>query len=269
MNRLKVLFLCTGNSARSQMAEALLRNVAGDDFEVFSAGTEPTKVHPQTLAVLEKSGILNADIRSKHVSEFQGLDFDYVISLCDKARLECKTYPISGKRMDWNFEDPIYRDGPHPFETTLNEISGRIAMFVLIETKQRLPKVELDPTKFFKSLTDEVRLRCLMLIQYEGELCVCEMMAALDDIQPKVSRHLALLRKNGLLVDRRQGQWMYYRINPDLPTWAKSVLANTTDNNVGFIEESIRKLNAMSDRPNREQEQRNSSLENKHVSNIY
>tara|TARA_R110002049_G_scaffold105182_2_gene251956 strand:- start:751 stop:1521 length:771 start_codon:yes stop_codon:yes gene_type:complete len=251
MKKRKVLFLCTGNSARSQMAEVLLRNIAGDDFDVFSAGTQPTEVHPQTLAVLEKFGITKDDIRSKNVSELQDQNFDYVISLCDKARLECKTYPISGKRMDWNFEDPVYRSGPNPFETTLNELSGRVSMFVLIETKKQVPKVEFDPIQFFKSLTDEVRLRCLMLIQYEGELCVCEMMAALDDIQPKVSRNLALLRKNGLLVDRRQGQWMYYRINPDLPTWAKSVLAETTENNVGFIEDSIRNLNAMGERPNR------------------
>ena len=203
------------------------------------------------LAVVEKFGITKKDLRSKSVSEFDGCDFDYVISLCDKARLECKNYPISGKRMDWNFEDPVYRNGSHPFETTLNEISARVSMFVLVETKKRSPASVLDPIQFFKSLSDEVRLRCLMLIQYEGELCVCEMMAALEDIQPKVSRHLALLKKNGLLVDRRQGQWMYYRINPDLPAWAKSVLASTTDNNVGFIEDSIRKLNTMGDRPNR------------------
>ncbi len=251
MQKRKILFVCTGNAARSQMAEALLRNMAGDDFDVFSAGTKPAGVHPQTLAVLNKIGITKEGLRSKSVSEFRGNDFDFVISLCDKARLECKTYPTSGKRMDWNFEDPVYRDGPNPFEATLNEISGRISMFVLIETKKVLPQVELDPVQFFKSLTDEVRLRCLMLIQYEGELCVCEMMEALEDIQPKISRHLALLRKSGLLVGRRQGQWMFYRINPDLPAWAKSVLAETTENNVGYIESSIQNLNAMGERPNR------------------
>ena len=251
MKKRKVLFLCTGNSARSQMAEVLLRNMAGEDFDVYSAGTQPTDIHPQTIAVLEKFGITKDKIKSKNVSEFNGQHFDYVISLCDKARLECKDYPISGKRMDWNFEDPVFRTGPSPFETTLNELSGRVSMFVLVETKKRPPKIELDPIQFFKSLTDEVRLRCLMLIQYEGELCVCEMMTALNDIQPKVSRNLALLRKNGLLIDRRQGQWMYYRINPDLPAWAKTVLAETTENNVGFIEGSIQNLNAMGERPNR------------------
>ncbi len=111
--------------------------------------------------------------------------------------------------------------------------------------------MSLDPVTFFKSLSDEVRLRSLMLIHYEGELCVCEMKAALDEIQPKVSRHLTLMKKNGLLLDRRQGQWMFYHINPDLPSWAKSVISEATENNVAFIQESLAKLDAMTDRPPR------------------
>ena len=251
MKKRKVLFLCTGNSARSQMAEVLLRYMAGESFEVFSAGTAPAEVHPKTFAVLENFGIFTNELRSKHVSEYTGLQFDYVITLCDKARLECEAYPSTGKRMDWHFEDPVQRSGPNPFETTLNEINSRVSMFVLLETRKQAPEEKLNPIQFFKSLTDKVRLRCLMLIQYEGELCVCEMMEALQDIQPKVSRHLALLRKSGLLADRRQGQWVFYRINPNLPDWAKSVLATTTDNNVGFIAESIRNLHAMGERPDR------------------
>jgi len=247
----KVLFVCTGNSARSQIAEALLRNVAGDSFEVYSGGTTPTGVHPQTTTVLKKFGISQTDLRSKSIAEFEGQTFDYVISLCDKARYECSAYPINGKRMDWIFEDPASREGIIPFENTLNEIERRIAVFVLLETQQQVPPIELDPIQFFKSLTDEVRLRCLMLIQYEGELCVCELMEALNDIQPKVSRHLALLRKSGLLIDRKQGQWVFYRINPDLPKWAKTVLSETTESNVGFIEESIRNLSKMGERPKR------------------
>ena len=127
-------------------------------------------------------------------------------------------------------------------------------MFVLIETKKTPKPLELDPIQFFKSLTDEVRLRCLMLIQYEGELCVCEMMAALEEIQPKVSRHLALMKKSGLLVDRRQGQWMYYRVNPELPSWAKTVISEATENNVAFIESSLRRLESMGERPERQRE---------------
>ncbi|TNC81519.1 MAG: ArsR family transcriptional regulator [Oleiphilus sp.] len=252
MAKQKVLFVCTGNSARSQIAEVLLRNAAGDLFDVYSAGTDPQEIHPETVRVLEKFGESASELRSKDISEFAGWDFDYVISLCDKARQECRSVPSTGKKLEWSFEDPQFRACTSPFEVTLNEISNRISMFVLIETRKKPKPLELDPIQLFKSLSDEVRLRCLMLIQYEGELCVCEMMAALDEIQPKVSRHLALLKKNGLLVDRRQGQWMFYRINPELPCWAKTVLSEATENNVAFITQSLRRLEAMGDRPQRQ-----------------
>ncbi|ABC27415.1 predicted transcriptional regulator [Hahella chejuensis KCTC 2396] len=79
----------------------------------------------------------------------------------------------------------------------------------------------MDPLQLFKCLSDETRLRSLLLIQQEGELCVCELTAALDEIQPKISRHLAQLRKCGLLLDSRQGQWVFYRVNPALLAWVE------------------------------------------------
>lgn len=87
----------------------------------------------------------------------------------------------------------------------------------------------IQPVQFFKSLADETRLRCVAVLQRRGELCVCELTQALQMSQPKISRHLALLRSNGLLLDRRQGIWIYYRINPDLPTWAHSVIRHAVD----------------------------------------
>jgi len=77
--------------------------------------------------------------------------------------------------------------------------------------------MEIDPEDLFKALADPTRLRCLMLLSMERELCVCELTHALDEIQPKVSRHLASLRDQGIVRDRRQGQWVYYRLNPELP----------------------------------------------------
>lgn len=85
----------------------------------------------------------------------------------------------------------------------------------------------LDPDTFFKALADPTRLRCLMLLEGEGELCVCELVHALDLAQPKVSRHLGVLREAGLVLDRRAGLWIHYRINPRLPDWAASVLRAT------------------------------------------
>jgi len=84
--------------------------------------------------------------------------------------------------------------------------------------------MNIQLSHFFQLLSDETRLRSLLLIQQEGELCVCELVHALDLIQPKVSRHLATLRDAGVVIDRRQGQWIYYRLNPELPDWACQVI---------------------------------------------
>jgi ArsR family transcriptional regulator, arsenate/arsenite/antimonite-responsive transcriptional repressor len=82
----------------------------------------------------------------------------------------------------------------------------------------------MTPVQFFKCLSDETRLRCVTILQKEGKLCVCELTEALALSQPKISRHLAYLRQNGLLLDSREGQWVYYQINPKLPPWAFSLL---------------------------------------------
>ncbi len=87
--------------------------------------------------------------------------------------------------------------------------------------------MNLTADQLFKILSDLTRLRVLLLLSREGELCVCELTHALDEIQPKISRHLGLLREAGLVLDRRQGQWIYYRLNPKLPAWAHEVLAQT------------------------------------------
>ncbi len=80
------------------------------------------------------------------------------------------------------------------------------------------------PHLFFKMLSDETRLRCLLLLAREGSLCVCELMDALEESQPKISRHLAQLRQSGVLLDERRGQWVYYRISGDLPEWLGQVI---------------------------------------------
>jgi len=84
----------------------------------------------------------------------------------------------------------------------------------------------MTPAQFFKCLSDDTRLRCVTLLQKEGKLCVCELTTALALSQPKISRHLAFLRQCGLLLDSREGQWVYYRVNPRLPEWAFPLLKN-------------------------------------------
>lgn len=109
----------------------------------------------------------------------------------------------------------------------------------------------MNPVLFYKCLADDTRLRCLLLITREEELCVCELMEALQEIQPKISRHLAQLRRCKLLVDRRQGQWVFYRINPALPEWAKTVLKSTLESNTPFLAPNVKLLCKMGDRPAR------------------
>lgn len=111
----------------------------------------------------------------------------------------------------------------------------------------------MNPLQFYKCLADDTRLKCMLLIQHEEELCVCELTTALGLIQPKVSRHLALLRQCGLLQDRRQGQWVYYRLSPELPSWVEQVIAATLANNPDYLADSLTALTNMGDRPQRSQ----------------
>ncbi|QBF84813.1 metalloregulator ArsR/SmtB family transcription factor [Shewanella maritima] len=109
----------------------------------------------------------------------------------------------------------------------------------------------MSPLTFYKSLADETRLLSLLLIATEQELCVCELMQALDESQPKISRHLAQLRKAGLLQDRRQGQWVFYRISQSLPQWMQQVLLDSLHNSQTYIAHSQQRLAQMGDRPTR------------------
>ena len=106
-----VLILCTGNSARSQMAEGLVRFDAGDRFEVASAGTRPSHVRPEAIAVMKEIGIDISGHRSKSVDEFAARDFDYVLTVCDDARETCPIYPGHGNRLHQSFEDPAALEG--------------------------------------------------------------------------------------------------------------------------------------------------------------
>jgi ArsR family transcriptional regulator len=91
----------------------------------------------------------------------------------------------------------------------------------------------LTPEAFFRALSDLTRLRCLLLLAEHDELCVCELMHAVHETQPKVSRHLATLRETGIVLDRRDGLWIHYRVNPQLPAWARQVLATTARASAG------------------------------------
>lgn len=109
----------------------------------------------------------------------------------------------------------------------------------------------MNPVQFYKCLADDTRLRCMLLITQETELCVCELTAALGESQPKISRHLSQLRQCGLLTDRRQGQWVFYRLSNELPTWAKDTLLTTLESNPDYLADARTALCQMGNRPER------------------
>jgi len=136
----RVLILCTGNSARSQMAEGLLRHDAGDRFEVFSAGVEPSFVRPQAIEAMREVGIDISGHRSKSVDEFAGQEFDYVVTVCGNANERCPVFPGQTKRLHWPFDDPAAPEGDEEsrlavFRRVRDEIRERLRGFTEKESR--------------------------------------------------------------------------------------------------------------------------------------
>jgi len=132
--RKRVLILCTGNSARSQMAEGLLRHDGGGCFEVFSAGVSPTGVRPEAVAAMRAIGVDISGQRSKSVEEFAGQNFDNVITVCDNAKEQCPVFPADVRRVHWSFEDPAAVGGDEEtrlavFRRIRDEIRARLREF--------------------------------------------------------------------------------------------------------------------------------------------
>jgi arsenate reductase len=128
----KVLFLCTGNSCRSQMAEAWLREMGKEAFEVYSAGLEPHGINPSTITVMQEAGIDISGQRSKRLDEYIGkIEFDYLITVCGNADERCPYFPGMGTRMHWPFEDPAAFEGSEEeklavFRKVRDQIKARI-----------------------------------------------------------------------------------------------------------------------------------------------
>jgi arsenate reductase len=145
---IRVLFVCTGNCARSQMTEALLARTGGDDFLVASAGTEPRAVNPYTVRVLAEVGIDRSAATSTSLEGFLGERFDHVITVCDRARQACPVFPGGGRRIHWDLKDPAEVDGTDAerlaaFRATRDELSRRLRPF--IETARRGEGADVTP----------------------------------------------------------------------------------------------------------------------------
>jgi arsenate reductase len=156
---IRVLFLCTGNSCRSQMAEGLLRSLGGADFEAHSAGTEPRGLNPLAVEVMREAGMDISGQRSKPLETYlgqqfadriearaavqgrAGCGFDFIITVCDRVRDRCPTFPGDNERIHWGFDDPAEAKGSHDqqvavFRRVRNEISERIRIWVTVQRKR-------------------------------------------------------------------------------------------------------------------------------------
>jgi len=133
---IKIIFLCTGNSCRSQMAEGFMRSMAGDKFEVFSAGVEPAQVNPYAIKVMAEAGIDISAYRSKSVKEFLNQEFDYVITVCNHARQVCPVFPGQHQNIHWDIEDPAGFQGN-----------------------------EQEKLNFFRKIRDEIKEKCLNFLK--------------------------------------------------------------------------------------------------------
>lgn len=136
----RVLFLCTHNSARSQMAEGLLRKMAGDRFEVFSAGTEQTRVQPLAIEAMREIGIDISNHTSKTLDALDGEHFGYAITVCDRANESCPIFPGTTERIHWSFDDPTAVTGTdeqklRAFRTVRDAIQQRLRIFLTIANK--------------------------------------------------------------------------------------------------------------------------------------
>lgn len=142
---LKVLFLCTHNSARSQMAEAILKANSNDVIEVYSAGTHPERVHPLAVEVLKERGYQVSALHSKSLMEFVDQTYDYVITVCDRAREECPVFSGAARGVHWSIPDPIEVDGPlatrrRAFEDVADELEAHIeALLISIQQEEKRP----------------------------------------------------------------------------------------------------------------------------------
>jgi protein-tyrosine-phosphatase/DNA-binding transcriptional ArsR family regulator len=132
----RVLFLCTHNSARSQMAEALMRSMGAEQAEVYSAGSIPTEVHPEALATLEEVGIDTTGLHAKSLEQFVGEQFDYIITVCDQVRDVCPAFVGDPSQAHWSITDPVDIEGParraKAFRDTLTELQTRIRYLLLL-----------------------------------------------------------------------------------------------------------------------------------------
>jgi arsenate reductase len=145
----RILVVCTGNSARSILGEAMFRHLGGDRVEVHSAGTHPVGLNPRAIAVLREAGINTEGLRSKAVTEYLGQSFDYVITVCDSARDACPVFPGVHETMHWSYPDPAAVEGSEEerlaaFRSVLTSMGQRIHQFLPLAERYAAERRTVD-----------------------------------------------------------------------------------------------------------------------------
>jgi len=141
MDKKKVIFICTGNACRSQMAEGLLRHMAGEKFEVYSAGSHPSRLHPASVAVMAEWNIDITHHTSEPINDYLETGIDIVITVCDNAQQICPTFPGNVQRIHWGLDDPYHGWGAEPedllpYRETRDELKDRIKVFLTEQNKK-------------------------------------------------------------------------------------------------------------------------------------
>ena len=141
MDKKKVIFICTGNACRSQMAEGLLRHMAGDKFEVYSAGSHPSRLHPASVAVMAEWGIDIARHTADPIDDYLDTGIDIAITVCDNAQQSCPTFPGNVEQIHWGLDDPYHGWGADsedlpPYRKTRDELKDRIKVFLTEQNKK-------------------------------------------------------------------------------------------------------------------------------------
>ncbi|ROS01136.1 ArsR family transcriptional regulator [Sinobacterium caligoides] len=243
---INVLFVCVGNASRSQLAEVLLRHIDAKHFRAYSAGSAPKAIDEQVYAVCKKYGINSEGLQSQSLSDYQNSAVDVLITLCDRAKRDCPVLPQCQGFLHWHLPAPNSFSNGH--EEVFLQLRRRIYQFVRLNTsplaeKDTLPEIEVGA--LMKLLSGELRLKILMLLIDEKSLSVGELVTVLVVSQPQISRDLAALKRSGLLLTERRGQWIYYRLNDQLPSWVGDILATLRMGNIGLIKQPLLALKAL------------------------
>ncbi|REG82910.1 metalloregulator ArsR/SmtB family transcription factor [Marinomonas pollencensis] len=237
-----LLFLCTGNSARSQLAEAIFNHLSKGNIRAISAGVSPTEIDERVYDALQEQGVNGEGLYAKSYQSIANQKFDYVVTLCDAAKDECVFFEEDIAQLHWDFVDPKPLQGIEPFHKAVAGLIERITLFLMLNNG--LDEQSVDPSLLFKLMSDPTRLKMLMLLEDESMLTVSDLVIALAESQPKVSRHLAVLRDSSFLKATKNGLWVRYQVSNDLPIWIRHLLQTVRTGNPSIINAEKARLKA-------------------------